>query len=111
MKYLVQRTEGFCPDCDRDLTLLCERDGHGPQFYICFPCRFVAHVGKERLKVWDPDVIARNPDRVDRGWLMAFVADVSSKLVNLRAPMTNDMAAIALSRASFIARKLALREK
>jgi len=112
MKYLVQRAESsFCPDCDRNIFLLCEEDGEGPQFYICFRCRYVGHIGKARLEVPDPQVIANNPKQVDRGWLMAFVADVSARLANLRQPMTNDMAAIALSRASTVARKLALREK
>jgi hypothetical protein len=112
MKYrTMPADQTFCPDCDHTATLLCEEDGNGPAFYICFSCRFVGHVGHKRLEVAEPDVVASYPEHVDRGWLIAFVAEVSAKLVNLRAPMTNDMAAVALARASLIARKLALKER
>lgn len=112
MKYLIQRTESsFCPDCDRRVYLLTEETGDWPQFYLCFRCRYVGHIGHRRLGVPDPEVIANNPKQVDRGWLVVFVQDVLGKLMNLKEPMTNDMAAIALARAALIARKLALREK
>jgi len=69
MKYLVQRAEGLCPDCDRPIYHLFERsaDWPAPQFYICFRCRYVGHIGHERLEVPEPDVIARNPKQVDQG--------------------------------------------
>ena len=74
MKYLTQEAESsFCPDCDRRVTLLCEENGDGPQFYICFPCRFVAHIGEARLDVAEPDVVASYPEHVDRGWLMQIL--------------------------------------
>ena len=41
----------FCPDCHRNVYLLCREDGNNkkPWFYICHHCGMVAEVGKGRV--------------------------------------------------------------
>jgi len=59
-KYLVQHAESsFCPDCNHRLFLLCEEWGKGPQFYICFRCRRIWHVGHGRIDVPAKDRVTR----------------------------------------------------
>lgn len=46
LRYVWQQTESsLCPQCDRPLVLLCEVWGLAPQFYICWDCKHIVHIG------------------------------------------------------------------
>lgn len=52
MIYIIQNVRAVCPDCNKPVKLLCEKDitMTSPMFYICWNCDKVYQTGVGEVK-------------------------------------------------------------